>query len=450
MFPYKKASILGLGKTGIATANFLYSKKVEVFVSESADKDKAAGNLSLLNEKIKYEIGGHTEKIFNSGLIIKSPGIPSDLPILLRAKQKNIRILSEIELAASLIKPKLLVAITGTNGKTTTTMMVGEVFKSSGFKTVVAGNIGMPLISFVDDINSDTVVVVEVSSYQLEDTEKFKPGIACILNITPDHLEHHKTMENYINVKENIFRNQTKEDYCILNYDDENCRKMSGKYHSTVVFVSQKQRLKAGISYDSVSKEVFISLPFLKPSNYHFSLNLIIPGRHNIENALFTLSAGILAGIEPELIKKTLESFQGVEHRLELVRKINGIKYINDSKSTNVDSTFVALESFSGNVILIMGGRHKGASYTPLKNLVKDKVKKLLLIGEAAEIIEKDLTETSEIIEVKTLKNAVKIASETAKPGDVVLLSPGCSSFDQFDNFEQRGSEFKKLVNSLN
>ncbi|OGS18752.1 MAG: UDP-N-acetylmuramoylalanine--D-glutamate ligase [Elusimicrobia bacterium RIFOXYA2_FULL_40_6] len=450
MFPYKKASILGLGKTGIALANFLYSKNVDVFVSESSGKDKVSNNLALLNEKIKYETGGHTDKVLNYGLIIKSPGIPSDIPILLRAKQKRIRILGEIEIAAGLIKPKLLIAITGTNGKTTTTTMIGEIFKAAGFKTVVAGNIGSPLISFVDKINSETAVVLEVSSYQLEDTEKFQPDISCILNITPDHLEHHKNMENYIESKENIFRNQSIGNYCILNYDNENCRAMAQKCNSNVVFTSQNEKLKEGVFFDNQAQKVFIKLPFLKPSNYNFPLNLKIPGKHNIENALFTISTGILSGISPESLKNTLEEFAGVEHRLELVREINGVKYINDSKSTNVDSSLVALKSFSGNIILIMGGKHKGVPYTPLRSLVKTRVKQLLLIGESSGIIEKDLSGTTDIFQAKTLKNALKNAAENAKTGDVVLFSPGCSSFDQFDNFEHRGSEFKKIVNSLN
>jgi len=438
MFPYKKVSVLGLGKTGLAIANLLASRGVEVFVSESSKEDKATENIRKLDKKIGHETAGHTEKILKSDIIIKSPGIRSDLPILAAAKSMGIQILSELEISSTLITPRHLIAVTGTNGKTTATTMIGDIFTESGCKTVVSGNIGTPLASYVDLIDTETAVVVEVSSYQLEDTLRFHPDICCVLNVTPDHLEHHNSMDNYLSAKK---------DYCILNYDDELCRKMAAKARSTVIFTSQNEKLEDGIFYEN--HEVLINLPALKITNIKVPLVLRVPGSHNVENALVSMAAGLAAGIEPVRIAETLGKFKGVEHRIELVREVNGVKYINDSKSTNVDSTLVALKSFSGDILLIMGGRHKGAPYTPLKQLVKDKVKKLLLIGESSGIIKKDIGSETNSIEAGTLEKALEYAYNTAKKGDAVLLSPGCSSFDQFENFEHRGSEFKRMVNSL-
>jgi len=439
----KKVSVLGIGKTGVSVANLLFELGYDVFVSEILPLEKVKNNIQSLKSGIKYETGIHSDKVLDADLIVKSPGIPKNIPVLVEARKRKIEILSELEVAFNYISPKLIIAITGTNGKTTVTTLTGEIFKNAGFDTIVAGNIGTPLSDFVKKITKESIVVLEVSSYQLENIKKFKPDISCILNITSDHLEHHSTMDEYIKAKKNIFVNQNKNDYCVLNFDDEITCGLGNSCNAKVIYFSYKNKLKKGIFFDGKSFNINLNNKKIK-----FDVNLKIPGRHNIENALSSTAIAFVCNIPLEIIKSTLNSFNGVEHRLEFVKEIDGVRYINDSKSTNVDSTLVALESFqkNKNIILIMGGRDKGFPYTPLRPLVEEKVKYLLLIGESAKKIENDLKGTTEIINCGDISNAVKYAKKIAKRGDVVLLSPGCSSFDQFENFEHRGREFKKLI----
>jgi len=444
MFRNKKVSVIGLGKTGVSAANLLSELGARVFVSDISPENEIAGILKTLKNDISYETGKHTERVLDAELIIRSPGAPSDLPILTNAKEKQIPVWSELELATRLINPKLLIAITGTNGKTTTTLLTGEILKNAGLKTIVAGNIGRPLSDFVHEIDSSTVVVLEVSSYQLENVIDFKPDICCILNIKPDHIEHHKTMENYIEAKTHIFKNQESRDYCILNYNDDISRNRIEKNGGTIVFFSKDSVLKNGIY--CINGTFFGNL---KSQDWTFTPKLIIPGEHNVENALASSAIAALVGVPKNVIESTLNNFRGVEHRLEFVRELNRVKYINDSKSTNVDSTVVALKSFNSPIVLIMGGRDKGFPYKPLLGLVKDKVRLLLLIGESAEKIHKELNNSTEIIHCGDLKTAVQKSYEKSGPGDIVLFSPGGSSFDQFKNFEDRGNRFKEYINCL-
>jgi len=439
----KKVSVLGLGKTGVSVANLLSELGYDVFVSEILPLEKVKHNIRLLKPDIKYEVGIHSDKVLDANLIVKSPGIPQNIPVLVEARKRNIEILSELEMSSSFISPKLVIAITGTNGKTTVTTLIGEIFKNAGFDTIVAGNIGTPLSDFVKKITKESIVVLEVSSYQLENIKKFKPDISCILNITSDHLEHHSSMDEYVKAKKNIFLNQTKSDYCVLNFDDRITRELGNCCSSKVVYFSYRRKLKEGTFFDGRNFNVNLNDKKIK-----FEVRLKIPGRHNVENALASATIAFLYNLPVNIVKSTLNSFNGVEHRLEFVKEIDGVKYINDSKSTNVDSTLVALESFqkNKNIILIMGGRDKGFPYTPLRPLVKQRVKYLLLIGESAKKIESDLNGATEIINCGDISNAVKYAKKVAKNGDIVLLSPGCSSFDQFENFEHRGKEFKRLI----
>jgi len=417
MFKNKKVSVIGLGKTGVSAANLLSELGARVFVSEISPENEIADILKTIKNDISYEAGKHTDRILDAELIIRSPGIPSDLPILTNAKEKQIPVWSEIELASRLINPKLLIAITGTNGKTTTTTLTGEILKNAGLKTIVAGNIGKPLSGVVHEIDSSTVVVLEVSSYQLENVIDFKPDICCILNIKPDHIEHHKTMKNYIEAKTHIFKNQESKDYCILNYNDDISRKRIERNGGTIVFFSKDSELRRGVY---CKNGIFFGN--LKSQSFTFTPKLIIPGEHNVENALASSAIAALCDVSKDVIESTLNNFRGVEHRLEFVRELNRVKYINDSKSTNLDSTIVALKSFNHPMVLIMGGRDKGFSYGPLFSLVKDKVKTLLLIGESAEKIHKELNNSTEIIHCGDLKTAVQKAYEKSKPGDIVLL----------------------------
>lgn len=438
-----KIGILGFGLTGYSVAKYALRKKHKVFISDSNFSSEYYEKLKKEGE-FEVEFGGHTQKLFESDIIVKSPGISWDIPILKIAKKKGVKILSEIGFILERINPYKIIAITGTNGKTTTTTLVGEIIKKSYRNTFICGNIGKPLTEIADRVNSKSILVLEVSSYQLEDTPDFHPQISSILNITPDHLEHHKTFANYVQAKAQIFKNQTLQDYCILNYDNETTRAFSKKCPANVVFFSRKTKIKNGVYYQN---EVFCST--IEDKSFKMKVDIKIPGLHNIENILAAIAISTIAGVDTDIIKSVIENFKGVEHRLEFVREINGVKYINDSKSTNVDSTKVALESFDKNIWLILGGRDKGSPYTPLIDPIKKKVKGILLIGEAASKIAEELKDTTKLYHCGDLKNAVGFAAKNAIKGDVVLLSPACASFDQFKNFEHRGKFFKQLVNSL-
>lgn len=463
---YKNVSVLGLGKTGVAVANLLSDHGVRVFVSDNSPEEKLKKYIPLLKNGIEYETGGHTTRVLSAGLIVKSPGVPNDISVIADARAKGIDVLDELEISYGLIKPKVLVAITGTNGKTTTTALVGEILKNAGMRTVVGGNIGNPLSGLVDKIDGSTAVVLEVSSYQLEGIRGFRPDVCAILNITPDHLERHKSMSGYIEAKKRIYMNQTGDDVCILNMDDESIRDLFLKKEinpvsKTLFFMKEMQEAAipgGGVFYGASWRDgrFEVTLPPLSGNreavvNARMSVNarLKIPGRHNIENALAAVCISAVCGVPAEVIRKTLNDFPGVEHRIQFVREIKGVKYINDSKSTNVDSTRTALDSFDTPVILIMGGRDKGFPYTPLFDRVRKNVKALLLIGESAEKIKKELGGSAQIVDCGDLAAAVRKASEIAVAPDVVLLSPGCSSFDQFENYEDRGGQFIRQVNSL-
>ncbi|MCX5781580.1 MAG: UDP-N-acetylmuramoyl-L-alanine--D-glutamate ligase [Elusimicrobia bacterium] len=443
LFKGKRLSILGFAKSGIASANLAKSLGAVVLISD-INKNIKAQDKYKITKGIEIELGKHSSKILRADLIIKSPGIHNDIDILKKARRENIPVWGEIEFAYRLIKPKKILAVTGTNGKTTTTTLLGKIFKKAGHKTVVAGNIGHPLAGLVKKIDSNTHVVLEVSSYQLEDSFSFHPNVCSILNITPDHLEHHYSMKNYIKAKKRVFKNQNSKDFCILNYDDPICRKISEACPSKVVFFSRKKILNKGVFYKQ--GKICVNIGKLK---YKFGAQFKIPGMHNIENILAAVAMASVSNIKPSVIKKAVYSFTGVGHRIEFVSKINGVKYFNDSKGTNVDSARVALESFDKNIWLILGGRDKGSPYKPLSDLIREKVKGVFLIGEAASKIKNELKGTTAIYDVKTMQNAVSKAHAFAKKGDIVLLSPACASFDQFNDYEDRGRQFKKMVISL-
>ena len=444
IFDGLKVGVIGLGRSGIAAANLVKKLGADVLVSEARNIKDAAKSVKKLLKNVKQEFGGHTKKLLSQDIIIKSPGISSHLPILSKAIKNCIPVWSEIGLALRLIEPGCLVAITGTNGKTTTTTLIGEIFKAAKRDTIVAGNIGEPLANVTDKVRSKTSVVLEISSYQLEDTPEFRPNISIILNITPDHMEHHGTMKKYTDAKAVVFKNQTKEDFCILNYDDPVCRKLAQHCKAKVIFFSRKEKLQKGVY--ALDGKIHVNFGSHK---YSFTPYLRIPGDHNMENALASTAAAAAAGIPREIIEEAIEDFRGVEHRIEFVAAIDGVKYVNDSKGTNVDSTRVALISYNQPVWLILGGRDKGSPYAPLKQLIREKVKGILLIGEAAPKIKKELHGTTEFYHCLNIAGALKKARELSVSGDVVLLSPACASFDQFKDYEERGRYFKKLVHKM-
>lgn len=438
-----KIGVIGAARSGIAAANLADSLGAEVLLSEMRPKMECKNECSRIGVGIKKEFGGHSEMLLSQDIIIKSPGVHG-VRILETAKKKGIPVWSEVEFASRLINCRRIIAITGTNGKTTTTALTREIFKKAGQKTIVAGNIGAPLSLFAHRAGPNTNVVLEMSSYQLEDSPKFHPQICSILNITPDHLEHHHSMKKYVDSKARIFFNQTKKDFCILNYDDSACRRLAARCPAQVVFFSRKKMLDKGVFFRD--GQIIIKL-----RNYDAELtyNLKIPGMHNIENALASATMAAAGGVKPEIIERTINAFKGVEHRIEFTAEIGGVEYFNDSKATNVDSTRVALESFSGSIWLILGGRDKGSSYAPLRRLIKEKVKGIFLIGEAADKIRKELSGTADYYDCGTLKSALEQAHKIAVPGDIVLLSPACASFDQFQDYEDRGRQFKQFVGKM-
>ncbi|MDR0822352.1 MAG: UDP-N-acetylmuramoyl-L-alanine--D-glutamate ligase [Endomicrobium sp.] len=432
----KRAAVLGLGKSGVSAANLAAKLKYKVFASDSEKKRK----IQNLSSAVSVEFDGHTDRVLDNDIIIKSPGIHSDIPILKKAAIKKIPIISELKFALNNSKYKKIIAITGTNGKTTTTDLISKIVKAHFKDSIVCGNIGFPLSDKALKTTKNTIISMELSSYQLEDTPDFHPDISVLLNITPDHIEHHKSMANYIKAKQNILNNQTKNDFAIINYENTLCRKLSAAAKAKKIFFSKKP-LKNGVYYNNGS---FVFAFGGKTNQINPKINIV--GLHNIENILAACAACFCAGIPLKTIEKTISSYKGAAHRIEFVKTIGGVDYYNDSKSTTVDSTRAALESFQNNIVLILGGLDKGFSYTPIKKLIQQKVKALLLIGSAANKIKKDLKGSSPIYDCFNIKKALQKAKAISESGDTVLFSPACASFDQFKNFEERGDIFKALV----
>jgi len=443
-FKGQKISVIGAARSGLASALILHELGAKPFLSEFGPIGKFADTVKALDKKrIQYEFGGHSERVFDCKLLVTSPGVPANSAILTKALQKNIKVISELELGYQLCAGKVL-AVTGSNGKTTTTSLIGEIFNHSRIKGVVAGNIGMPLTGIVRSINPDDWAILEVSTFQLEWIDKFKPDVAIVLNITPDHLDRHGSMENYIALKLKVFANQNGADKAVLNADD--------RYLSAFRPVS---RTFAFSSSHAVENGCFIENGKLYLSERGSRQAIIdvseikIKGPHNMANACAAAACCAAAGIDNNSIAAGLKSFAGVEHRLEDAGLIGGVSFINDSKATNVDAVFWALQSVSPPVVLIAGGRDKNGDFSTLIELVKAKVTNLVLIGEAADKIESVFKNITPIIRAGSLEEAIRRGYEKAKPKGVVLLSPACASYDMFDNYEHRGKVFKQAVNML-
>ena len=442
----QRVLVVGLGKSGVASALFLAKRGAHVAVSDAKSQDQLREEIPvLLDNGITVETGQHGERTFrDQDLIVVSPGVPFDVPQLVHARERGIPVIGEVELAARFLKGHII-AITGSNGKTTTTSLVGEIIRAAGRTALVGGNIGTPAITFVDRATDDSWVVLEISSFQLETIETFHPHIAVVLNVTPDHLDRHHTFENYAAAKARIFENQSAGDFVVLNADNEPCVAMMSKAKAPVRWFSRLKQVDEGafvrgnqIFWREKSGERAI-MPI---SEIH------LKGAHNLENVLAAVCAGLLAGIEPEQIRGAVASFKAVEHRLEYVATVAGVDYYNDSKATNVDATIKALESFPGRIHLILGGKDKGSDYSVLNQLLSERVKRVYTIGAAAAKIESQVQGT-EIVSAGTLESALRRASEAAAEGEIVLLAPACASFDQFDSYEHRGRVFKQLVQQL-
>jgi UDP-N-acetylmuramoylalanine--D-glutamate ligase len=443
----KKVLVVGLGRSGVASAFFLQEHGAKVIVSDSKSEAQLQNEVpALLDRGISIEAGRHGERTFrDQDLIVVSPGVPSDQPQLQHARTLGIPVIGEVELAFRFLQGKVL-AITGSNGKTTTTTLVGEILAKSGRKTLVGGNIGTPVISLAGQATPDSLVVLEISSFQLESIQQFRPWIAAILNITPDHLDRHHTFEAYVDAKARIFENQKTGDLGVLNADDPTCVGLKNKVKGPLLWFSRKQRVESGafLAGDQIV--------FRQNGQEQLVLgrsDIQLKGEHNLENVLAAVAMTMAAGCTPQQVRHAVEEFHAVEHRLEQVSTINGVTFYNDSKATNVDATVKALESFAGNIHIILGGKDKGSDYSVLNPLLRERVKRVYLIGAAADKIASQITGATTLVRSGTLERAVHQAFDAAASGDVVLLAPACASFDQFENYEHRGRVFKELVRAL-
>jgi UDP-N-acetylmuramoylalanine--D-glutamate ligase len=446
----RRALIVGLGRSGQAAARFLAGQGAIVSANDTkteAALGPVAGVLRSLG--VTLCLGSHhPEFFFQHDLIVVSPGVPWDLPALAAARSRGIEVVGEVELAAAYLQGRII-GITGANGKTTTTALTGHLLRGAGLAVQVGGNIGAPfppVIEMVAASTPETWNVIELSSFQLESIQTFRAGIGVALNVTPDHLDRHHTFEQYAAAKGKLFSNQQPGDYAILNADDPVCVSYAAPARATPVWFSRTQPVALGttlrggwIVFCRGGAETRLAETAAVP----------LRGGHNLENTLAACAAAFLAGAAPDAIRRALPEFQGVEHRLEFVRRLGGVEYYNDSKATNVDATEKALLAFDGNLWVILGGKDKGGDYAPLRGLLRRKAKMVLLVGAAAPRIAEHLGDAAPLVESGTLDQAVSYAARHAAPGDTVLLAPACASFDQFENYEHRGRVFKQLVEAL-
>ncbi|SDE86994.1 UDP-N-acetylmuramoyl-L-alanine--D-glutamate ligase [Sporomusa acidovorans] len=448
-FANKKILILGAGISGISVANILQRLGASVTVSDAKPGDKFDRDFTELKEAgIGLALGNQNEELL-AGIdyLVLSPGISIYLPLVATAQARGIAVVSEVEIAFRLSAAPM-VAITGTNGKTTTTTLVGEILKTTGRQVAVGGNIGAALSEQALEVGAEGFVVAEISSFQLEGVSRFCPRIAAVLNLTPDHLDRHRTMQVYQETKERIFRKQQAKDYLILNYDDKAVRTMAERAPGKVVFFSRQQPLESGIFV----KDGQIVLQWEGKTVPICAVeNIKIKGGHNVENALAACAIGYFAGARPAAMAEVLKTFPGVEHRIEPVAEIAGVAYYNDSKATNPESSIKALEAFAGHIILIAGGRDKNTDLTEFMKLAKERVDHLILLGEAKERFAAAAAQqgVQNIHQAASFTEAVTLAHELARQPQVVLLSPACASYDMFNNYEERGKVFKELVRRL-
>jgi UDP-N-acetylmuramoylalanine--D-glutamate ligase len=442
----KKVLVVGMARTGIAAAKFLKEKGSLVTTTEVKPKEEMKEAVeSLRGMNVSEEWGGHqTEAFLKQDLIVVSPGVDLNIEPVQKAIQHGVRVISEIELACRFIHVPII-AVTGTNGKTTTTLLIGEMLREDGKKVGVGGNVGEPLILFADGKDQWEVLVVEISSFQLEAIEDFHPRISVLLNITEDHLDRYPSYGDYIEAKVRIFANQNSGDLAILNRDDPIVMQFGEKVKAKKVLFSLKEKPGEG----AFSNGQTISLRLGKKGEEYSLAKTPLKGIHNVENMMASLTAARIFGCSKKSIQTVLDRFKGLEHRLEFVREIEGVRFYNDSKGTNVGSVVKSLLSFPEPVILIAGGKDKNGDLSPLKELIQKRVKHLILIGEAKERMNRELGKLTDTVMAKTMEEAVLLAHQKAKAGEVVLLSPACSSFDMFKDYKERGMVFKEAVNKL-
>lgn len=447
----KHITVAGAARSGAAVAVLLLGKGAEIFVTDNGSISEPV-KARLQQHQITFEENGHTQKAMQADFLVVSPGVPTESDIIQYYLKKNKKVYSELEAASWFCKSDI-VAITGTNGKTTTTSWIDHVWKTAGKKHLTAGNIGLALSDVVEQASPGTDVILEVSSFQLDHIDQFRPKVSVILNITPDHLNRYQyKFENYIRSKTRIFENQKKHDVLIYSEDDPVLSKavndfLDKEYGPQTWTFSVEKEVETGAF---VRNNQII----LKTNNHEEVLmnteEVVLNGRHNLNNGLATALAARAFEIKNDIIRDSLMKFEGVEHRLEFVRELDGVRYINDSKATNVNAVWYALDSFKVPMVVIMGGRDKGNDYSELFSQIREKVHTIIAIGEGTEQIKKQLTDVApNLVTAGNMEEAVRTARKVAKRGEVVLLSPACASFDMFQNYEHRGKEFKKFVNNL-
>jgi UDP-N-acetylmuramoylalanine--D-glutamate ligase len=441
-----KVSILGAARSGLSAARLLKSQGAILFVSDKKPKEDAGEEIKALESLgISYEFDSHTDRIFDADFIVISPGVPSNSNVVQHALKAGLSVYSEVEVASWFCRAPI-VAITGSNGKTTTTTLVGKIFEKAGWKTIMAGNIGFPLSDYVLDADERSIVVVEVSSFQLDHIDTFRPKAAVLLNVTPDHLDRYESYQAYMTSKFKIFMNQTVRDFAIYNYDDDAVNTYCCGLNAVRLPFSAKEKIPAGAFVEDGN----VLLVEEGENNFLIDSNEIkIRGVHNLYNSIASALAARSLGVSLDVIAGTLREFPGVEHRLEPVRELDGVRYVNDSKATNVDAVWYALGSFDSPIVLIAGGKDKGNDYSPLFDLVRKKVPAMILIGQAAPKMQKEFADKTKCIMALSMEDAVAKARDEAKTGYIVLLSPACASFDMFHDYEHRGREFKRLVMEL-
>jgi UDP-N-acetylmuramoylalanine--D-glutamate ligase len=443
----KRISVLGMARSGLACAELLKNMGADVFVSDAKARELLSDQISRLEEMgIAFETGGHTQRVVtDKDFLVVSPGVRPDVPILTQAENSGLPIFSEIEVAYWLTDAKI-VGVTGSNGKTTTVTLLGEILREDGRECQVGGNIGVPFSGIVEEISPQGTIVLELSSFQLERIEEFRPHIASVLNITPDHLDRHPDMKSYVEAKLRVLENQTLDDFVVLNADDDESAKFVSYGKSRKVFFSTQKELDQGAF---VRKGRLIARQNGKETEIMETGEIGIKGPHNLSNAAAACAICGILGVSAESTRGALRVFSGVEHRLEKVATVSGVTFVNDSKATNVDSVWYALQSVAPPIILIAGGKDKGGDFRRLAELVSKNVKALILIGEAEGKIREALADLVPTLHADSLQEAVELGFKKASPDDTILLSPGCASFDMFKDYEHRGRVFKTRVKEL-
>lgn len=445
----KSVLVAGAGRSGIAVSRFLLSHGARVILTDTKSLNALEPGISTLlspathSGELVLELDGNRGASFAScDLVVVSPGMPLTLPVFEISRKAGIPVIAEIELAYRHLKGKIL-GITGSNGKTTTTTLVAELINGAGLRGHAAGNIGIPLIDFVADSSPNDIYAVELSSFQLEGIQEFRASIGAILNLTPDHMDRYADFEEYIAAKQRIFQNQKITDFAVLNRDDPRTAGMAAHLGSRPILFSRLHEIESG----AFVRDGWVIFRNEGCEHSLFPVNAIgLKGNHNVENVLAACAMAILAGAPPETLEETVRKFRGVEHRTEFVAELEGVQYFNDSKATNIDATLKSLEAFQGNILLIAGGRDKASDFTLLRSLVQERVRHLVVIGEAAEKLKNALSDVVATTDAVSMKEAVSICRQLAKPGDIVLLAPACASFDMFQNYEHRGRTFKEEV----